>query len=188
MRLNILAATFLLGAGLAQAQVVSPLGGSTGNAQSAPPATRVPAAPMSRSTTPVAPMTVAPTTVAPTTAAPTTAAPSTATAPGTTGVPGTTAAPGATATPGNATAPRTTAERRGRRSIEERFTAANTTHDGKLTLEQARSGRLRAVARDFDQIDSTKRGYVTIEEIKAHQSSQRAARRAAREQKPAATH
>ena len=67
--------------------------------------------------------------------------------------------------------------------MEERFTAANTTHDGKLTLDQATAGHLRAVARDFAMIDKSKKGYVTLDEIKAHQSEQRAARKAAREAK-----
>ena len=67
-----------------------------------------------------------------------------------------------------------------RRTLEERFTAANTTHDGKLTLDQAKAGHLRAVARDFAVIDKSKHGYVTLDEIKAHQAEQRAARKAAR--------
>jgi len=67
--------------------------------------------------------------------------------------------------------------------MDERFAAANTTHDGKLTLEQAKAGHLRAVTRDFATIDKSKRGYVTLDEIKAHQSEQRAARKAARDAK-----
>ena len=150
MRLKLVFATLLLGAGMAQAQVVSPLGGSTSNPQSPPPATRTPSSPRS-------------------------AVPAVMT-------PSTPAAGASSAAPSSAPA---TTSTRTRRSMDERFAAANTTHDGKLTLEQARVGRLRAVARDFDQIDTGKRGYVTLEEIKAHQSAQRAARRAAREQKPA---
>lgn len=151
MRKAILAAVFALGATIAQAQVVSPLGGSTSNPQSPPPATRTPrtAAPM---TAPAA--------------APAAPAPS-----------ATTAAPSSDAS---------SSPRRSRRSLAERFAAANATHDGKLTLDQARTGRLRAVVRDWDQIDTGKRGYVTLDEIKAHQTSQREARRAARAQKPTA--
>ena len=67
--------------------------------------------------------------------------------------------------------------------MDERFAAANTTHDGKLTRAQASAGHLRAVARDYDQIDRSKKGYVTLDEIKAHQTEQRAARKAAREAK-----
>lgn len=94
----------------------------------------------------------------------------------------------ASPTPAAATPAATTAApAHPRKTLAERFQAANTTHDGKLTLEQARAGRLRAVVRDFDQIDTGKHGYVTLDEIKAHQAAQRAARRAARTAKPAAT-
>lgn len=156
MRTRVLLAALLLGAGVAQAQVVSPLGGSTSNPQSPPPATR--AAPP-RST-----MTAPPNT-----------------APAATPAPATTAAPATTPAPATAAAPSRT-----RRSMSDRFAAANTTHDGKLTLEQARAGRLRSVVRDFDQIDTTKRGYVTLDEVKAHQAARRRASAAARAAKPAA--
>src|SRR4051812_48239926 len=123
-------ATFLLAsvlmAGAAQAQVVSPLGGSTNNPQGP---------------TPPAP---------------------------------------AASTPSDSGAAATPRAHRGRRTLAERFDAANTTHDGKLTLSQARAGRLNAVARDFAQIDKDKRGYVTIDEIRAFQKDRRDARRAAR--------
>lgn len=170
MRIRALLLTLALGTGVAHAQVVSPLGGSTGNPQrpTRPTAT---AANTQQPTTPAAPLTpTAPATGGPATTAPSTVAPSTA--------------PAASAAPA----------RSPRKTITERFAAANTTHDGKLTLEQARAGRLRAVVRDWDQIDTTKAGYVTLDQIKAHQAAQRAARRAARTAKPttaapaAATH
>ncbi len=69
---------------------------------------------------------------------------------------------------------------RHRRTQQERFDDANTTHDGKLTLEQARAGRMNAVVRDFAEIDTARRGYVTFDEIKAHRRAVRAAKRAAR--------
>lgn len=141
MRIRHTLIALLLTTGLAQAQAVSPLGGSTNNAGSPPPALA----------TPASPATTAPPTAAP--AATTPASP----------------APAATT--------------HARRTMEERFTAANTTHDGKLTLEQAKAGHLRAVTRDFAMIDKSKRGYVTLDEIKAHQSEQRAARKAARDAK-----
>lgn len=126
----------LLTTSLAQAQVVSPLGGSTNNAGSPPPALATPARPA-------------------------------------------TTAPAATtpASPAPAVTPHA------RRNMDERFAVANTTKDGKLTLDQAKAGHLRAVARDFAMIDKSKRGYVTLDEIKAHQSEQRAARKAARDAK-----
>ena len=83
------------------------------------------------------------------------------------GQPATAAAPSSSAGPGH------------RRTMQERFDAANTTHDGHLTLEQARAGRMNAVVRDFADIDTAKRGYVTLDEIKAHQKAVRQAKKAA---------
>ena len=150
MRIRSTLAALLLTTGLAQAQAVSPLGGSTNNAGTPPPAL---------ATRPAAPAA---------TPAPSTTTPSTTT---------TTTAPASTTPAASAPAASTTHPRR---TLEERFTAANTTHDGKLTLDQAKAGHLRAVARDFAVIDKSKHGYVTLDEIKAHQAEQRAARKAAR--------
>lgn len=52
------------------------------------------------------------------------------------------------------------------RQIDERFAAADKNKDGKLTLDEARAGMPR-VAENFDRIDTQKRGYVTLEQIKA---------------------
>lgn len=49
--------------------------------------------------------------------------------------------------------------------LEQRFKAANTTGDGKLTLEQAKAGMPR-VAKNFDKIDVEKNGYITLPQIK----------------------
>jgi Ca2+-binding EF-hand superfamily protein len=49
--------------------------------------------------------------------------------------------------------------------LEHRFKAANTTNDGKLTLEQAKAGMPR-VAKNFDKIDTEKNGYVTLQQVK----------------------
>ncbi len=70
---------------------------------------------------------------------------------------------------------------RARRTYQARFDAANTTHDGHLTLEQARAGRMVAVARDFAAIDTTQKGYVTMDDIKAHRRAVRLARKAAKQ-------
>ncbi|MEM5317671.1 EF-hand domain-containing protein [Paraburkholderia sp. JHI869] len=48
--------------------------------------------------------------------------------------------------------------------VQERFAAANTTHDGKLTREQAQAGMPR-VAQHFDEIDTQKAGFVTLAQI-----------------------
>lgn len=66
---------------------------------------------------------------------------------------------------------------RGRRSLQARFEAANTTHDGHLTLEQAQAG-LPAVARDFARIDTQSKGYVTVDEVRGYNQARRAERAA----------
>ena len=58
-------------------------------------------------------------------------------------------------------------------SSQQRFTNANTTHDGHLTLDQAKSG-YPAIVRHFDTIDRDKRGYITEAEIRAYHKTQRA--------------
>ena len=50
--------------------------------------------------------------------------------------------------------------------LQTRFSNANTTHDGKLTREQAAAG-MPIVARHFDEIDAQKAGYITLPQIEA---------------------
>ena len=50
--------------------------------------------------------------------------------------------------------------------IQKRFSVADKNHDGKLTLKEAEAGMPR-VARNFDRIDKTNKGYVTVAEIEA---------------------
>lgn len=57
-------------------------------------------------------------------------------------------------------------------SLQQRFDAANTTHDGRLTLEQASAGMPR-VAKHFQAIDTEGKGYVTFEQIHAFNALQR---------------
>ena len=87
---------------------------------------------------------------------------------------GTTAGAPAAATPGTATP----TPRRPRVPLQQRFDAANTTHDGHLTQAQAR-GHMRMVARNFDAIDTAHKGYVTVDEVRAYARARRAARRVA---------
>lgn len=70
--------------------------------------------------------------------------------------------PGAAANPG------------GGGGLMERFAAANVTHDGRLTREQAATG-MPMVARNFDSIDIEHKGYVTLPEIRAFAQERRAA-------------
>ena len=50
--------------------------------------------------------------------------------------------------------------------IDAHFAAADTNHDGQLTLAEAQAGMPR-VAANFDKIDADKSGTVTLAEIKA---------------------
>ncbi len=69
-----------------------------------------------------------------------------------------------------------------RMTWEQRFAAANTTHDGHLTLEQAKAGYI-TVARHFTAIDATGKGFITEDDIRAWHKSQRSQRRPAAENK-----
>jgi hypothetical protein len=55
--------------------------------------------------------------------------------------------------------------------LQSRFQAANITHDGKLTREQAAAGMPR-VAQHFDEIDTQKNGYLTLPQIQAFMRTQ----------------
>jgi hypothetical protein len=108
------------------------------------------------STTPsIAPAPAAsqPSTVAPTMPAPTATAPSAM-------------SPSATAPTHRAHAKRMT--------FQQRFNQANTSHDGHLTLDQAKAG-LPSVAKHFGAIDKDKKGYITVDEIHAYNTQHRAA-------------
>ncbi len=48
-----------------------------------------------------------------------------------------------------------------------KFYAANTTHDGHLTLAQAKAAGFQPVADHFTDIDTAKHGYVTFYDIQA---------------------
>jgi hypothetical protein len=64
-----------------------------------------------------------------------------------------------------------------RLTMDERFTKANITHDGHLTLEQAKAG-YPTLVRHFTDIDAAKNGYVTEDGIRAWQKAERAKRHA----------
>ena len=63
-------------------------------------------------------------------------------------------------------------------TMEQRFTSANTAHDGHLTLDQAKAG-YPTIARHFDAIDRDKKGYVTRDDIRAYYKTQRTLHRPA---------
>ncbi len=62
-------------------------------------------------------------------------------------------------------------------TMREHFAEANVTHDGRLTLEQAKAG-FPAMARLFDAIDRDHKGYMTMEDIHNYYEARRAARAA----------
>lgn len=65
----------------------------------------------------------------------------------------------------------------GRRTADQHFADANTTHDGKLTLDQAKSG-YKSLVKSFPEIDANHRGYVTLDDIKAWKEARKSARHA----------
>jgi hypothetical protein len=60
--------------------------------------------------------------------------------------------------------------------LTERFNAADTDHDGKLTHEEAES-KMPRVAKNFDAIDVQQRDYVTVEQIESFTIQQMKKRR-----------
>ncbi len=55
----------------------------------------------------------------------------------------------------------------GQEQVMMKFYAANTTHNGHLTLAQAKAANFRPVVDHFSQIDTAKHGYVTFYDIQA---------------------
>ncbi len=53
------------------------------------------------------------------------------------------------------------------KKMQDKFNAANTSHDGHLTLAQAQAAGLRPVVEHFGDIDTAHRGYVTFNEVQA---------------------
>src|SRR6185437_4786344 len=68
-----------------------------------------------------------------------------------------------------------TAQPHHRMTWQQRFAQANLTHDGHLTLDQAKGGDA-TVARHFAEIDVGSKGYVTEDDIAAWHKLQRATR------------
>ena len=61
--------------------------------------------------------------------------------------------------------------------LAEHFRAANTTDDGKLTLDQAKQDGWTRVIRHFDEIDATHAGFVTLAEIHTYNIAHRHSRK-----------
>jgi mRNA-degrading endonuclease toxin of MazEF toxin-antitoxin module len=60
--------------------------------------------------------------------------------------------------------------------LAKRFASANTTHDGHLTLEQAKAAKWTQVVRHYGKLDASKKGYVTEDEIRTAAAGARAAK------------
>ncbi len=52
-------------------------------------------------------------------------------------------------------------------NLRQRFEAANTSRDGRLTREQAQAAGMHMVVARFNQIDVDRKGYVTLQDIAA---------------------
>jgi hypothetical protein len=61
-----------------------------------------------------------------------------------------------------------------------KFAAANTTHDGHLTLAQAQAAGMQPIVANFTAIDTAHRGYVTFNDIMAWRMDRMAAKLQAR--------
>ncbi|WP_445144993.1 hypothetical protein [Dyella sp. Tek66A03] len=77
----------------------------------------------------------------------------------------------AAASPQNASFPTLPQPPSASQMAEAAFSQADTDHDGKLTLEEARAGMLPIVPA-FAQIDVNHKGYVTLDQVKAFLKNQ----------------
>ena len=66
-------------------------------------------------------------------------------------------------------------QHRSRQTLQQRFDAANTTHDGHLTKDQATAANWPYVTNNFPAIDKDKKGYVTVSDIHAFAKARHAA-------------
>ena len=70
-----------------------------------------------------------------------------------------------------------------RMTWEQRFQEANTAHDGRLTLEEAKAG-YKTIARHFQEIDTSGKGFVTENDIRAWHALAREKRHADKQPDP----
>jgi hypothetical protein len=87
--------------------------------------------------------------------------------------------PGAMQAPPPAQTGRPSGPPAGHMGSRQRFEAANTTHDGRLTMDQAQAASWRPIARNFQAIDRDHKGYVTMQDIKEWHRARHAAKAAA---------
>ena len=94
-------------------------------------------------------------------------------------------APDASAPPPDAGQQAAPAPRPPHMGLRQRFNAANTTHDGRLTRDQAQAAGMHGIAVHFDQIDTDKKGYITLQDLKAFRQARQQAKAAQQQQAPA---
>ncbi len=58
--------------------------------------------------------------------------------------------------------------------LKDKFAAANTTLDGRLTKEQADAAGMKQIVRKFDELDTAKLGYLTMDQIRAFRAEKNA--------------
>ncbi len=63
-----------------------------------------------------------------------------------------------------------------RGGFRQKFEAANVTHDGHLTREQSEAAGMRGIVKRFDEIDVGKKGFITMEDVRAWHQARAAAR------------
>jgi hypothetical protein len=91
-----------------------------------------------------------------------------------------TPAPAAPTTAAPATpAPQATKPVHKRMTFTQRFEAANATHDGHLTKDQAKAAHMVMTVRHFAAIDKDHKGYLTMDDMRAYAAAQRAQHKAA---------
>lgn len=61
-----------------------------------------------------------------------------------------------------------------RHPMADRFAAADTNHDGRLTLAEAKAAHWHKLVDNFDVIDANHDGVVTLAELRAWRNAQRA--------------
>ena len=95
--------------------------------------------------------------------------------------PDTTPAPATATAPSTTTAPAAPIKKpvSHRMTLQQRFDAANTAHDGHLTKDQATAANWSYVAGNFAAMDKDKKGFVTIADIRAYARARRAERQKA---------
>ena len=94
-------------------------------------------------------------------------------------------APSSTTVPSAMTAPKVKKHAK-RMTLQQHFDAANTTHDGHLTKEQASAAKWTYVNKHFDAMDTAHKGFVTVSDVHAFSATARAARAQQKAVTPAA--